>query len=81
LLAVFVVMAVEARENCCFRILAYEWLTAICMGLSSRCRSRDEGGSSTSGRMDFQIIASKFLSIQAHAAVKLDLVVTMIVLL
>jgi len=57
-------VVVEERENCFLRMSAYDLLAAEGMGLSRRRGSREEGGSMPGG-IDFLIIGSKFLSIQA----------------
>ena len=67
-------VAVEARENCFFKISAYDWLVAEYMGLSSRRGSWEDGGSIPGG-IDFLIIGSKFASIHARASGRFGLVV------
>jgi len=47
-MSVVVVVAIGARENCCFRMSAYVRLVAVYVGLSSRRGSACEGSGSVS---------------------------------
>jgi len=66
--------AVETRENCFFKALAYDWLDVENTGLSSWCGNWEEGGPRSTG-IDFQINASKLVSNQARASGRLGFVV------
>ena len=75
LLTVVGVVSFDARENCFFKMLAYDLLVAVYVGLSSR-RGSWEAGGSIPGGIDFLIIDSKLSSIQVRASGRLFFVIT-----
>jgi len=73
--AVVAVVVFGARENCCFKMSAYDLLVFVYVGLSSR-QGRHEDGGSIPGGIDLRTIGSNFSSIQVRATSRLGLVVT-----